>query len=65
MSFSYKFINYSNTKKWSKGRRDTAPVKEAPAVYGSKEFLYAYGTPANVNQVGLLYIFRCRNNVTL
>jgi len=33
----------------------TAPVKEAPAVYGSGKFLYAYGTQANVNQVGLLY----------
>jgi len=36
------------------GRRGVAPVKEAPAVYGSGEFLYAYGTQANVNQVGLL-----------
>jgi len=31
------------------------PVKEAPAVYGSGEFLYAYGTQANANQVGLPY----------
>jgi len=36
------------------GRRGTAPVKEAPAVYGSGKFLYAYGTQANANQVGLL-----------
>ncbi len=36
------------------GRRGTAPVKEAPAVYGSEKFLYAYGTQANENQVGLL-----------
>ncbi len=31
------------------GRRGTAPV------LGSGAFLYAYGTQANVNQVGLLY----------
>ena len=30
------------------GRRGTAPV------LGSGEFLYAYGTQANANQVGLL-----------
>jgi hypothetical protein len=29
----------------------------APPALGSGEFLYAYGTQANVNQVGLLYIF--------
>jgi len=39
----------------TEGRRGTAPVKEAPAVYGSEKFLYAYGTQANANQVGLLY----------
>ena len=38
------------------GRRGTAPVKETLAVYGSGEFLYAYGTQANVNQVGLPYL---------
>ncbi len=32
------------------GRRGTAPI------FGSGKFLYAYGTQANVNQVGLLYI---------
>jgi hypothetical protein len=57
MSFSYKFINYSNTKKWSKGRRDTAPVNKAPAVYGSKEFLYAYGTPANAQSSRIAIYF--------
>jgi len=31
------------------GRRGTAPV------LGSEKFLYAYGTQANANQVGLLY----------
>ena len=31
------------------GRRGTAPV------LGSGKFLYAYGTQANVNQIGLLY----------
>jgi hypothetical protein len=30
------------------GSQGTAPVKEAPAVYGSGKFLYAYGTQANV-----------------
>jgi len=32
----------------TEGRRGTAPVKEAPAVYGSEKFLFE-------NQVGLLY----------
>ena len=31
-------------------RRGIAPV------FGSGNFVYAYGTPANVNQVGLLYL---------
>jgi len=42
-------------KNGTEGRSGTAPVKEAPAVYGSEKFLYAYGTQANENQVGLLY----------
>ena len=40
------------------GRRGTAPVKETLAVYGSGEFLYAYGTQANANQIGLLHLLR-------
>ena len=38
------------------GSQGTAPAKEAPAVYVSGKFLYAYGTQANANQVGLLQI---------
>ena len=50
--------SYSNPKwEWNRGRRGTAPIKEAPAVYGSGEFLYAYGTQANANQIELLGIY--------
>ncbi len=55
MNYEQKFYPGKYTDK-IKGRRGIAPVKEAPAVYSSEKFLYAYGTQANANQVKLLYL---------